>query len=241
MGSFYSPLSPNPRTWEKISIMLTLFLALMLMACGSLWKWRIWRKCKGVFDEKKKEHLRWEGQQVETVEEQAGGRGGFAGLCWMSGMTRNDSESPLLRPWIWPERPAGTMVSFWEIKWCYQNFTVNAASGYKATMSGTTPMFWARSPDLRGRRPWHGRLTPHSIAHANTVIMPEKKKSKVSRKPVEDLASLHPDFEIADMHSLRSSAKTLLHLLARISFYNFPSFKEKAPHSGDSGQSSTFS
>ena len=69
----------------------------------------------------------------------------------------------------------------------------------------------------------------------------KKKKSKVSRKPVEDLASLHPDFEIADMHSLRSSAKTLLHMLARISFYNFPSFKEKAPHSGDSGQSSTFS
>ena len=178
MGSFYSPLSPNPRTWERISIVLTLFLALMLMACGSLWNWRIWRKCKGVFDEKKKEHLRWEGQQVEMVEEQAGGRGGFAGLCWMSGMTCNDSESPWLRPWIWPERPAGTMVSFWEIKWCYQNFTVNAASGYKATISGTIPMFWARSPGLRGRRPWHGRLTPHSIAHANTVLMPEKKKIK---------------------------------------------------------------
>ena len=30
-----------------------------------------------MFDEKK-EHLRWEGQQVETVEEQAGGKGGFA-------------------------------------------------------------------------------------------------------------------------------------------------------------------
>ena len=43
------------------------------------------------------------------------------------------------------------------------------------------------------------------------------------------------------MHSSLSSAKTLLHMLARISFYNFPSFKEKAPHSGDSGQSSTFS
>lgn len=90
-------------------------------------------------------------------------------------------------------------------------------------------MFWARSPSLRGRQLWHGWLTPHSIALANTVIMPEKKKkSEVSRKPLEDLASLYPDFEIADTHSSLSSAKTLLHMLARISFYNFPSFKEKA-------------
>ena len=103
-------------------------------------------------------------------------------------------------------------------------------------------MFWVRSPSLRGRRPWHGRLTPHSIAHSNTVIRPgKKKKSEVNRRPAEDSASLHPDFEITDMHSSLSSTKTLLHVLARISFYNFPSFKEKAPHSGDSGQSSTFS
>lgn len=56
----------------------------------------------------------------------------------------------------------------------------------------------------------------------------KKKKSEVSRKPAEDLASLHPDFEIADTHSSLSSAKTLLHVLATISFYSFPSFKEKA-------------
>ena len=86
---------------------------------------------------------------------------------------------------------------------------------------------------------WRGRLTPHSIAHANTVIMPEK--SEVSGRPAEDLASLLPDFEIADMHnSLSSAAKTLLHTLARISFYSFPSFKEKSPHKGDSGQLSAF-
>lgn len=42
---------------------------------------------------------------------------------------------------------------------------------------------------------WCGWLTPHSIAHANTVIMPEK--LEVSWRPVEDLAPLLPDFEIA--------------------------------------------
>lgn len=94
-------------------------------------------------------------------------------------------------------------------------------------------------PTNSTKRFWRGRLTPHSIAHANTVIMP--KKSEVSGRPAEDLASLLPDFEIADMHnSLSSAAKTLLHTLARISFYNFPSFKEKSPHKGDSGRLSAF-
>ena len=127
----------------------------------------------------------WWKEGASQVGGPASGNGWGAGrwegrvcsLCWMSDMTRNDFESPWLRPWIWPERPAGTTVGFWEIKWCYQNNTVNSASGYKSTMSGTTPMFWVRSPSLRGRRPWHGRLTPHSIAHSNTVIMPGKKKN----------------------------------------------------------------
>lgn len=43
---------------------------------------------------------------------------------------------------------------------------------------------------------WHRWLTPHSTAHANTVIMPEK--LEVSWRPVEDLAFLLPDFETAD-------------------------------------------
>lgn len=94
-------------------------------------------------------------------------------------------------------------------------------------------------PTNSTKRFWRGWLTPHAIAHANTVIMP--KKSEVSGRPAEDLASLLPDFEIADMHSsLSSAAKTLLHTLARISFYSFPSFKEKSPHKGDSGRLSAF-
>lgn len=42
------------------------------------------------------------------------------------------------------------------------------------------------------------------------------------------------------MHNSVSSAKTSLHTFARISFYNFHSFKEKSPHDGDSGQLSAF-
>lgn len=42
------------------------------------------------------------------------------------------------------------------------------------------------------------------------------------------------------IHNSLSSAKTSLHTFARISVYNFHSFKEKSPHNGDSGQLSAF-
>jgi hypothetical protein len=66
------------------------------------------------------------------------------------------------------------------------------------------------------RVPWRGWLTLCSIAHANAVIMPEK--LEVSCRPVEDLVSPLPDFEIADYARSLSRAKTLLHIPPRSHF-----------------------
>lgn len=41
--AIYKILSPNPRTWGKILIML-MFMELMLMACGTIWKRRLLKR-----------------------------------------------------------------------------------------------------------------------------------------------------------------------------------------------------
>lgn len=46
--------------------MLVVFLVLLLMACGTIWK-RSLKKYKEVFDEKEKENLSWEEQQTEGL------------------------------------------------------------------------------------------------------------------------------------------------------------------------------
>ena len=69
---------------------------------------------------------------------------------------------------------------------------------------------------------WRGWLTPHSIAHANTVIMPEK--LEVSWRPAEDLASLLPDFEIADYVQLTVFRQDLITHFCQDLILQFPFF-----------------
>lgn len=82
--AIYRILSPNPRTWGKILIMPMLFMALMLMACGTIWKRKLLKKCKEVFGEKEgKKNLSQEDSQqkgLETAVSKAGGRGGVGSL-----------------------------------------------------------------------------------------------------------------------------------------------------------------
>lgn len=69
---------------------------------------------------------------------------------------------------------------------------------------------------------WRGGLTPHSIAHANTVIMPEK--LEVSWRPAEDLASLLPDFEIANYARLTVFRQDLVTHFYQDLVFQFPFF-----------------